>query len=345
MADATTPERDAWIAEQISAAGVQNTKANRDKYGKQWDARYLGGSSTDWRTYFKKLFPQFSTMVDGADGEQKAREVFGDLIDLLNQAAKGEFDLTTSAGLDAFDTRVFSTKFWTQTSTNKRKWIALSEQDKQDARDNRTPLIRKRYGFLNLTEEQVQRFTEYSLSTGVEEVALDYYVYNQVADGSKILRATPEAQEFVKIADSYNYKPIDLDAMIDSGITGQPYKSGRVMTLDGFRQQAKDYAKKLHPHLVQQLDSYTLSELFDPYREVASTVLERSPNDISISDPKFAWALTPNADGQMRSIGEWETKLMTDREYGFEYTNTANRQMRTLAANLLEIFGKTGGTL
>lgn len=336
-----------WVSEQLVANNLKDTKANRTKLGKQYDERYLGGASSDWRTYFRKLFPQFAGMVDGGEGEKKARETFGDLIDLLVDVATNpkSYDLTTEAGINAFDVKVLATKYYQNTSTARQAWDKLSNQDKEDQLKSKRVAIRNKYGFLNLREDDVNAFSLYALQTGMGEDLLDYYVYNQASGGYDVLNATPDALVMRNLAKSYNYNPSNLNEMIQSALTGKPYMTGEVMTVEGLRRKAINNAKMLYPHLAQTLDTFTLQEVFDPYQDKASSILELPKTAIDISDPRFAAALRPTADGQQMTIGDWEATLMSNPDYGYQKTRQANRMARSLGSTILEMFGKTGGYL
>jgi hypothetical protein len=344
---ADTPAKEDWVKEQLIANNLKDTKANRAKYGKLYDERYLGGSSSDWRTYFRRLFPQFASMVDGGDGERKARETFGDLIDLLIDVATNpkNYDLTTQAGIDAFDVKVFATKYYSNTSTARKNWDQTSPEDKKMQIESKKAAIRKRYGFLNLREDDVSAFALYGLQTGMGDDLFDYYVYNQASGGYNILEATPDAIVMRNLARAYNYNPPYLDALITSALTGKPYMSGEVVTLEGLRRRAIDNAKQAYGHLSTNLDSYTLEEIFQPYQDIAADVLELPKTSINLSDPKFSAALRPTKDGQQMTIGDWQTEIMSNPEYGYQRTNKAKRMARNLGAIILEMFGKTGGEL
>jgi hypothetical protein len=121
--------------------------------------------------------------------------------------------------------------------------------------------------------------------------------------------------------------------------------SGEVVTLEGLRRRAIDNAKQAYGHLSTNLDSYTLEEIFQPYQDIAADVLELPKTSINLSDPKFSAALRPTKDGQQMTIGDWQTEIMSNPEYGYQRTNKAKRMARNLGAIILEMFGKTGGEL
>jgi hypothetical protein len=301
----------------------------------------------DWRTSFKARFPQFASLVDGGAGEAEARRLFGnELVDIILDVAQnpGQYDFTTQAGIDAFDIKVRATPYYQQTANSAKEFDSLSVGEQTQRVANNRALIAANYGDLNLTVSELDAIARAATRTGMTGIVLTNYINSTIggrARGKQDLLQGLDAQALKKITRAYNYNPTDLDDQIISAVTGKEYApTGTVLTADSIRQNAQRAAKSTFFHLSEQIDSgLTLDDIFSPYREIAAKVLEKTPNQISLSDPLFASALGNKKDGQM-SLSDWETKLMTDRKYGYEYTAKANQDATNLALTIARAFGR-----
>ena len=98
------------------------------------------------------------------------------------------------------------------------------------------------------------------------------------------------------------------------------------------------------PNLKPQLDAgLTLSNMFANYQTMAARTLELDPNAVNVADGKFRSALSaPDGKGGFRqlSLSEWEQKLRTDEQYGWQYTKQANQQATDIGLTLARAFGK-----
>ena len=299
----------------------------------------------DWRAAFIAQFPQFAKLVDGGAGEQEARSKFGDdLINLIQDVAKRpqQYDFTTRAGLDAFNAKVFATKYYNETVKSAKDFDALLDVDKADKiRVNRIA-IANGYGDLGLTSKELDDIANVATRSGFTGLGLSQYINSVVggrARGRQDLLEGVDAQALKKIALDYGYNPSDLNDQILASIQGKAY-NGETITVDTFKKKGVALAKAAHFQLSPQLDAgLTLSEIFSSYRDIAADTLELSPESISFNDPKFRAAFGgPNTPPP--NLGEWETILRTDPKYGFENTKRAKRDATSLAMTIAKMFGE-----
>jgi len=160
--------KEQYVKEQLAARGLKDTAANRKKLGAEYDEKYAGGKSSDWRTRFKTEFPQFSDLVDGAEGEAKARQEFGDdLIDLFLDYAKNpnKYDLTTQAGKDVWMSKVKATNLYTKVAPSRREWTLTPEANKREQVEAKKIELLQEYGELELDDKQLIDLATYALST------------------------------------------------------------------------------------------------------------------------------------------------------------------------------------
>ena len=69
-------------------------------------------------------------------------------------------------------------------------------------------------------------------------------------------------------------------------------------------------------------------------------MLELDESQIDFTkDPKWQSAFGTKESGQM-GLGDWVTKLKSDKSFGWQYTKEANRQAVDIAAMIARTFGK-----
>jgi hypothetical protein len=302
----------------------------------------------DWRAQFKIEYPQFGPMLDGADGEARARATLGDdLIDLFIDFANNpnKYDLTTDAGRAVWISKVQGTKLYTSTDKSKRAWALLGQADKDDQVQDKIPELRNKFSDLELDDTQLRDLATYSLSTGASELQTQYYAYSIISNRQAAKGAPPtigETDLATTLKNSlrlYNYNPPGIDEQIRSALTGQPYL-GTVYTQDMLIKKAKDTAKIMYSQFSNQFDQgYTLEDVFEPYRNLAAEVLEKNPSDIRMDDPKFKVALNKNPDGTSMSPEEFTYVLRSDPRYEWTKTRAAKNQ----AMNLINMLEKNWG--
>jgi hypothetical protein len=270
--------KDQYIKEQIAARGMADDAATRKKLGAEYDTKYLGGSSDDWRTYFRRQFPQLAGMLDGADSEQAARSVFGDqLMDLFLEVAKNpdNFDLTSEAGLQAFDSRVKATDYYNKTKKARIDWDVLKPADQQERLRLRKMGLAASLGDLELTDAELSELSLYAEQNQAGELELKYLAYGKLGKrGSQAIATTTEADKLRRTLKAYGYSPADLNDRINAALTGESM-DGVVQTSDLLIKKARQFAKAKYSHLSDLIDQdFTIEDIFEPYQQIATQVLE-----------------------------------------------------------------------
>lgn len=341
--------KDEYIKEQLAARGLKNTAANKKKLGAEYDQKYAGGPSSDWRNRFKTEFPQFADLVDGAEGEKAARQEFGDdLIDLFLDYAKNpdKYDLTSQAGKEVWASKVKSTNLYTKVAPSRREWALTPEASKREQIDSKKVELLQEYGALELDDKQLVDLATYALSNKASAAQTKYYAYSIVAGrkaapgGPVALGETDEAKALRIALSRYNYNPPGLEEQITSALTGKAYL-GVNYTSDLLLKKAKDNAKIMMPQFSQQFDQgYTIDDVFEPYKEIAAKTLELNPNDIKFTDPKFRSALDKKPDGTSMTATEWEYTLKKDPKYKWSDTKQAKEKASSMISILERAFGQ-----
>jgi len=333
--------RDQWIKEQLAAEGMRDTAANRTKLGKRYDKTYVGGSRSDWRTYFKLQFPQLADMLDGADGEKNARAVFGDLIDLfIEVATKPEnFDLTSDAGVDAFIRRVKSTQYAIKTTESQARWDALDTAEKERQLQTTRRSIATTFASSQLTTTELNDIATVAIRNGYSELELKYAVATKLGQraGDRTLFETDEANKLRSTLRAYNYNV--SDELFSAALTGDEV-NGVPQSAELLISKAKNKAKLDLPAYAQYIDQgFTVDDIFEPFKDLAVKTLELNPIEVQLSDDKFMRAIKGKPDGTQYSGNEWIQMLKTDPNYGWQYTNQANQQVSSVVSTLERAFG------
>jgi hypothetical protein len=86
----------------------------------------------------------------------------------------------------------------------------------------------------------------------------------------------------------------------------------------------------------------TMKSIAANYRTSAARLLELDENAIDMSTGAFEQAVSFGEEGKKRLMtnSEWEKLLRTDPQYGWEKTNNAKDEARSLSANIAQAFGR-----
>lgn len=126
------------------------------------------------------------------------------------------------------------------------------------------------------------------------------------------------------------------DNFIEQRLTG-------VLTDEDLLRQQRELAKTKFSHLGNLIDQgFTLEELSNSFRQQAAALLERDVNDIDMGSADFEAAYNYGEPGQKRMMtsGEWEILLRSDQKYGWDKTQNAKQEARTLASSIAQAFGR-----
>lgn len=303
-------------------------------------------------------YPAFKGLFNG-NPEDMAKLVseFGqDLVDLLlavvadgNKSPENkQFDFTTQAGQDAFNTKFASTKYYTTSTTTQRAFELSAEPDKAQKLEAMTQSIAESYGDLKLSRPVLEKIAGEALRKGyaIDSISLAHLVNSTALttpaaeDPTKsALAGTNSVNELMTIARNYAYAPANLMEQVESVLTGKPY-NGVLLTVDGFTNMAKQQAIGMYGHLKDRIDSgSSLEDIFGGYRNRIATTLELDPKSVQITNPLYARVLGSAESGQM-SLADVDTLIKTDERYGYQYTKKANKDALSMGTALAKMFGE-----
>ena len=272
-------------------------------------------------TKFKQMFPTqaWLTEIDTAKYPQ-VRE-------LLERAVVGEM-WKTPQGLERFKTEWESTDFFTELKT-----------------DNQVKAVTALVGDLGFDTLPFNSFLTKSMNMGWKGETLKAEVYKEVfrknMDDTYVnptayarVKKSNEYLSIAKIGKLYFSQVADSD--IESVLTGG-------MIVDDVQRKQRELAKTKYSHLSNLIDQgLTLEELAAPFKQQAAAMLEKNPEAINMGEANFEAAYNYGEPGQKRMMttGEWEILLRSDAKYGWDRTNNAKAEARTLATSIAQAFGK-----
>lgn len=301
--DTTTPSP--------SAGGVSGGIAGAGKKTKG-----VGITSTAWESKFREIAPSKAW-----------------LLDLDRSKYPGLFAFLQKSVVENYDDERFATEL---EGTDYYRELALSGKARE---------IKSIVGDLGFDSTDFSKFLTDAVNQGWEGDRLKQKTYEEVfrrnpdgafANPTALARAR-KSNDYLNvqlIATNYFNKP--SESSIEAVLTG------RIMTED-FQRQQREIAKAKYSHLAPLIDQgVTLEDLATNFKQSAARLLELDPAAIDMSAAEYEVALNFGEEGKRRvmTTGEWERLLRTDQRYGWEKTENAKAEARSLATNIAQAFGR-----
>ena len=316
-------KRTTFVNDQLVARGLENTPANREILRKEYKTAIAEGKTPEaaavsnaWETTFRTKFAAQSWLLD------LDRTKYPDLFKLLNKAVAEEYTP------ELFAAQVAATDFYKELSQSKQ-----------------LKTIQSLVGTLGFEGSDFTKFVSDSINFGYDGDILKQKVYEQVFkkdDANNYINPTAlkrvkESADYIRtqnIAKAFFGNPSDDD--IEQVLTGQ------MLSADYERQQ-RVFAGQRYGHLKDLLDQgMTMKSIAANYQTSAARLLELDENAIDMSTGAFEQAVSFGEEGKKRLMtnSEWEKLLRTDPQYGWERTNNAKDEARSLSANIAQPFGR-----
>lgn len=298
-----------------------------------------------WKDILRQNFPSYSNdwLTDNAITH------FGqDVIDLMVEAANpnGRFGgLKTDEGKAAYDKALRQTSYFLNTETAARAFDQATPANQQALVNQKKLEITADLGDVGLDEQTLNKVAAEAARKGLTGLGLSQAVYANILKPSgaptplatRALEAA-DADRIRKIGRAYNYNVTDDE--LKSILTGAPTPAGVVLTEEGLRQKAQNYAKGVMPQLADQIDrGLTLEEIGGNYSRYAAQILEQTEDQIDMFSGPYLQAFGNKETGQL-SLGDWVERLKSDSRFGWQYTKQANQQATDVALSIARAFGK-----
>lgn len=243
-----------------------------------------------------------------------------------------------------FQSRLQQTNWWRTHSESQRKWDAMYSTDPAEAarqvNQRRGDMLRLAgtYG-VNLTRERASLLAFQSLRFGWREEDVQRAILAEQKYQKRQTGMIGSTQTQIKqIAAEFGINAPDERAFKFA----KQILSGE-QTLEGLRERYRNQARALFPAFRDQIDNgATVADIAAPYVDQASRLLELSPEQIDLTDPKFQRALThrrQDGKAEAMSLGDWSELLMKDERYGWEKTNNARDAAYGMVRQLATRFG------
>jgi hypothetical protein len=277
--------------------------------------------STDWEGTFRSTFPSKAWLLD------QDRTKYPQLFSLLQKAHDEKYYESTE-GQARFAAELQGVDFYRE--------LASSGKVRE---------IKTIVGDLGFDSTDFSKFVTDSINFGWTGETLKAETYKEVfrrnpdgtyANPTSVKRAASGNDYLSTQLIAKNYFNSAPQSSIESVLTG-------TITTSDFQRQQREIAKKRYGHLSDLIDQgVTLEDLAGNYKQTAAKLLEVDVNSIDMSAADYEVALTFGEEGKKRAMttGEWEKLLRTDSRYGWEKTENAKTEARSLANNLAQAFGR-----
>ena len=277
--------------------------------------------STDWEATFRSTFPSKAWLLD------QDRSKYPQLFALLQKAHDEKYYESTE-GQARFAAELQGVDFYRE--------LASSGKVRE---------IKTIVGDLGFDSTDFSKFVTDSINFGWTGETLKAETYKEVfrrnpdgtyANPTSVKRATSGNDYLATQLIAKNYFNSAPQSSIENVLTG-------TITTADFQRQQREIAKKRYGHLADLIDQgVTLEDLAGNYKQTAAKLLEVDVDSIDMSAADYEVALAFGEEGKKRAMttGEWEKLLRTDARYGWEKTENAKTEARSLANNLAQAFGR-----
>lgn len=323
----------AFVDRELKARGLSDTPANRKRLREE----YKRISQDDaWVETFKQDYPEYAEWTS-----QEVVDYFGqDFIDVLKEISRTDVEYSD----DEKRRLIRNTQYAQNTTKSQQDFDKATPAMQEEAIQTAISNIRSAYGDVQFSEADLQTIARKAARDKLTGVGLKQEVFRaafraQPTSGVQTQALTgAEADTIQAIARSFGRAATNDE--IQSILTGQATKDGRMLTTEMFRQQLQQEAIAAFPQLQKQIEAgLSLETIGSRYRSYAAELLEKDPEQIDMFSGPYLDAFGSAQTGPM-SLGEWTQKVKSDSRFGWQYTNQANQQATDIALTLARAFGK-----
>ena len=295
---------------------LADTPANRKTARQALQTVAPAVADRSWEPIFRKNYPTYAWMFTDLD-----RTKYADVFELFKLAQE------TKMPAQEFDRRYRGTSFDRELETSKKgRELSAAVGNYSWGSGQLAKFLTKAIQF-GYTGENLKQQAYAELFTKVDNKYVNPDAIKEISQSTPYLALKRIGTQYLETID---------DSTIEQALVG-----GK--TPEDLLRVAREKAKANYPHLKEALDAgVTLEELSGNFKAVAAKTLELDPASINMSDAKFNAALNYRKDGQSRmlSLGEWETELRTNDNYGYRFTKKANQDATDIGLAIARAFGK-----
>ena len=252
----------------------------------------------------------------------------------------------TNMDPDVFQSRLMQTSWWKNTSDTQRNYFALKTGDpatlnrRVDEIKSQLQEIASSMGH-DLDAGYLDHFAHKALQFGMSTRQIQAMIADEIIPlvGASHRSATTHEMNQVKDAYAYNLDHASFN------LWAKEIAAGR-KTLDNFRGEAMNNAKRLFPHLSDDIDrGLTIRQITDPYRQALSREFDgKNPEEFDFAnDPKWRHVIDFVDDkGTHRTMSMIEVTRYARQQAEWRNTRTAREQVAQVGEQLLQSFGALG---
>lgn len=272
--------------------------------------------------------------------------------ELLRKAVEQDW-FSSEQGKAQFIQELKKTPYGLNTSTKQQQFDLKTAGNKKVDIQTNIDRIRTQYGEIQFDQATLEEIAGTAARNGASDIELGRLVYRAAFKrgavspdltspiAAKTALGGDDAARIKAIYRSYGVRADD--EQVARILAGQPEPTtGTVMTEDMLRTNLRDLAKVSYQPFADLLDrGLSVQTIFSPYQQIAASTLEKSANDVALTDAngtptQFASALMGE---KPMSLTDWITKLKSDDKYGWQFTSEAKQQASNLVMELEKAFG------
>lgn len=296
----------------------------------------------NWETLIEQQAGEYAYLMQGAFGQ--------DVTDLLRRAVSQQW-FNSEEGKKEFLDQFRRTEYYKNTTQKQQLFDKKTTADKAAAVQAEVDRIRSQFGEIQFDEMALNELAQTAARNGSTETELGRLVYRKAFQRGQVTpAATAAAETAIRSADADRVRAIyrafgapPNDDEIRRILTQEADPAtGTVMTEDMLRNQLRDTAKVTYGQFADMIDrGISVEKIFSPYQQVAASVLERTPDEISLVGENGVPTMYSEAlmGEKPMSLTEWVKKLKVDPKYGYQFTNEAKQQVTKLVVDLEKEFG------
>lgn len=332
------PDQTSWVTNQLELRGLQDNAKNRKDLTAEYKKSVFKPLGDNWVEEFNKRFPTLGFLFTNPE--------FGpEVMAIAKKAVEERWWMYPETAQALINREIANTPYGQRSSAKQETFDKKSQADQQVDITQKISDLQKTYGKLDLSDAEWQKIGYTAARNGLDDTLTQQkmleYVYQRTPEGAyrydtavKQLESGKLGQEVRKAYGDYFVTP-DEEAI-------KNYATGAT-NLEDIKRQSRELAKFLYPALSPMLDQgLTVKTIADQYASIAAETLEVPANTVNMMDPKFRVAFDVREGDKSRTmtIGEFQAKLKTDPNYGWQYTKSANQQAMDLATTIARAFGK-----
>jgi hypothetical protein len=330
------------VTAELTKRGLADTPENRATVRAELEGK-TAAAAQDWEKLVAEQAGEYAYLLDPK---------YEGVPELLRKAVQQGY-FKSEEGQKQFLQEFQATGYYRNTSQKQQLFDKKTPADKRVAVELEIDKIRSEYGEIQFDQAALEEVATAAARNGATAVELGRLVYRtafKIGAAQPVFGASTAAktalggEDVARVRAIYRaYGQKADDQQIARILAGEiEPASGVVMTEDMLRNNLRDIAKVSYAPFADLLDrGISVETIFQPYKNLAASVLEKNPEQIEMFQPNgklsdFASALMGE---KPMSLVDWMTELKSKEKYGWQFTNEAKQKATSLVMDLEKAFG------